>query len=183
MKPGLEALDDYVTGTMQGEEADAFEEALFAAAARGEDHDARWFERFNLLWFARGEVLIRPTTAADIDAMRGAGLDVCLLEWGAGGDVEYTPSDAQYVVTRVGCDVRGYDAVVTTIENPDGRVLHTFPDCLGEPGTGHLYAVCGARLANLSWGGGPRVIRVTGAKQGAAERQQIALYRLTPVAR
>lgn len=198
----LERLDDYVTGTMPDDEAAGFEEELFAAAAKGEDEEARWFERFQLLmsWFAKDGLLVRGTTAEDVDALVAAGLKVHVVELEADKTLAYEEKDVDIVVTHVPLDVRGYDDVIATIERPDGRVLHTFRDCMSDPKTGHLYAICAAPLANLAWGGGPRVTRVTGVRRAPGEpadsrreelateprppadsrREELAVYRLEP---
>lgn len=181
----LEALDDYVTGTMPETEADAFEEELFAAATTGTDADARWFDRFHRLMARIGpsEMLIRATGAADVAELRKHGVRVHVVELGAGGKVDYTvpESAVDVIVSKLSVDVRPYDDVVATIENPDGTVLHTFRDCLGEPGTGNLYALCAAPLARKSLGAAPRVTRITGVRKGASTREQIALFETTPV--
>jgi hypothetical protein len=179
----LEHLDDYVTGTMPDDEAAGFEEALFAAAAKGEAEEARWFERFQLLvgYLAEGDVLVRGTTAEDVSALAKGGAKVHLVELQPGTTRYELRTDVDIVVTRVPVDVRDYESVEASIENPDGRVLHTFRDCMGDPETGHLYAICATPLANMAWGGGPRVGRVTGVKRGETARRELALYRIEPV--
>jgi hypothetical protein len=181
----LEHLDDYVTGTMPEDEAAGFEEELFAAAAAGEGaaEDARWFERFQLLvgYLAKGDVLVRGTTAEDVSALVKGGAKVHLVKLEPGTTRYESRTDVDVVVTHVPVDVRDYESVEATIENPDGRVLHTFRDCMGDPRTGHLYAICATPLANLAWGGGPRVGRVTGVKRGETERKELAIYRLEPL--
>lgn len=182
----LEALDDYVTGTMPDAEAEVFEEELFAAATAGADDEARWFDRFHRLvaWIGPSEMLIRATGAADIEEMRRQGLRVHVVEYGRSGKVSYTvpASPFDVIVSKLDVDVRPYDDVVATVENPDGTVLHTFRDCLGEPGTGNLYALCAAPLARKSMGAAPRVTRITGIRKGTTAREQIALFETTPVA-
>lgn len=180
----LEHLDDYVSGTMSDDDAAGFEEELFAAAAKGEGgaDEARWFERFRLLveWIAQGDFLIRGSTAEDVNALVKGGAKVHLITLDPNAPLPYEKrTDVDIVVTHVPVDVRDYESVEATIENPDGRVLHTFRDCMGDPNTGHLYAICARPLANMAWGGGPRVGRVTGVKDG--ERKELALYRLEPV--
>jgi hypothetical protein len=180
----LEHLDDYVTGTMPDDEAASLEEELFAAAARGEAEEARWFERFQLLvgYLAKGDFLVRGATAEDVTALEKGGAKVRVISLVEGEQISYERrTDVDIVVTHVPVDVRDYESVEATIENPDGRVLHTFRDCMGDPATGHLYAICATPLANMAWGGGPRVGRVTGVKRGETERRELAIYRLEPV--
>lgn len=182
----LEHLDDYVTGSMSDDDAAIFEEELFASSARGEATEARWFERFALLieWVAKGDFLIRGATAEDVDALAKGGAKVLLITLDPDAPLPYEKrTDIDIVVTRVPIDVRDYESVEATIENPDGRVLHTFRDCMGDPSTGNLYAICAAPLANMAWGGGPRVGRITGVKRGTTAREQLGFYRLEPVHR
>jgi hypothetical protein len=182
----LEHLDDYVTGTMSDDDAAGFEEELFEAAAKGDGSadEARWFERFRLLveLLAKGDFLVRGSTAEDVEALTKGGLRVHVVELVRDRVLPYEKrTDVDIVVTHVPVDVRDYESVEATIENPDGRVLHTFRDCMGDPKSGHLYAICAMPLANMAWGGGPRVGRITGVKRGETERKELALYRLEPV--
>ena len=178
----LEHLYDYVTGSMTDDEAAGFEEELFAAAAHGDAEEARWFERFRLLveYLGKGDFFIRGATAEDVAALVKGGSKVHVVELGPGVIPYELRTDVDIVVTHVPVDVRDYESVEASIENPDGRVLHTFRDCLGDPTTGHLYAICATPLANMAWGGGPRLGRVTGVKRGETERKELALYRITP---
>lgn len=180
---GVDRLDDYVTGTMPDAEADDFEAELFAAAAKGEDEDARWFERFLLMMgeFCKDDFLIRGATAEDVAKLSQAGAKVHMVDFSIDEPLAFEERhDVDIIVSHLPLDVREYDTVEVVIERPSGEVLHTFRDCLGDPKTGHLYAICAAPLANMAWGGGPRVARVTGVKRGEESRQELAVYRLEP---
>jgi len=180
----LEQLDDYATGLMPDALADSFEEEMFAAAARGEDEDDRWYDRFYrlMLYIAQGGVLIRGTTAEDIADLRAHGLRVHVVDMGAGGPCTWNnPKDeVDLIVTHTPIDIRGWDHVDVEVSNPDGKPVHTFKDVLPDPQTGNLYAICAPPLAMMSYGERRRITRVTGLRPGETEREAIAVYDSSP---
>lgn len=180
----VEHLDDYALGLMPDALAESFEEELFAAAAKGEDEDDRWYDRIRRLidYVAQSGILVRGSTAEDLEDLRSAGLRVHVADVGTGGTAEWPrpQGDVDLIVTHVRCDIRGWESVNIDVERPDGTHLHTFRDVLPDPTSGNLYAVCAPPLAMMSYGGNRLISRITGVRRGAKEREVIAVYDTTP---
>lgn len=180
----LESLDDYALGLMPDALAEPFEEALFAAAAKGEDDDVRFYDRMRRLvdYVAQGGILVRGTTAEDLDDLRRGGLRVHIADVGTGGTCEWVKplGEVDLIVTHARVDIRGWESVNVDVENPDGTHLHTFRDVLPDPASGNLYAVCAPPLAMMSYGAARRISRISGVRPGATEREVIAVYDTTP---
>ncbi len=181
----LDLLDDYATGLMPEQLADPFEEEMFAAAAKGEDADDRWYDRFHRLvqYVAQSGILVRGSTAEDIEDLRRGGLRVHVIDMGTGGPCEWpnAKEEVDLIAMRVGCDVRGWESVNADVSAADGTHIHTFRDVLPDPTTGNLYALCAPRLATMGFGTKRRITRVTGVRPGKQEREEIAVFDSTPV--
>lgn len=181
---GIALLDDYVTGMLDDDAANAVEERLFDAPAVGDAlaADLAFFDRSHRLlgWLAAHVALDRSATAADVAALRSRGLKVHQQDVlsNAPTDVEPWADDVDVVVFVVRTDVRGWDEVEVEVTNADGTPVKTFRGVLGEPGTGNLYAVCAPPLAKLGFGVKTRVARVTGMRNG--QRELISTFETHP---
>jgi hypothetical protein len=175
----LAALDDYASGQMPDDEAARFEEDLFAAAAGGADGDARfldWLTR-SAAWLCRYDFAFRGgSTRAQVDNLVASGKNVFIQDFGPGGPAElkaWSP-ETEFVVTRLGVDLRGYREVEVDVSIGEGPVIKTFRECDYDPTDGALYAVCHEPLARLAFQH-PRVIaRVSAVKD--AGRETVAVY-------
>jgi hypothetical protein len=178
----LSELDDYVSGAMSDADAGAFEEALFAGAARGESAEAEFAEglRRAAEWIGKHASFNVGSTREEVDALRASGARVTYLDFGAGGvvDVPAFPPVFDYLVYRLGVDLRGYDAVDVRVETPDGELIKTFRDVRYDPNEGALYGICHAPLAELSFRRGVAVSKVMAGH--GAERKLIATFETRP---
>lgn len=179
----LDRLDDYVTGVLDDDAASAFEDEMFAAC--GEDGalsaDLRFFERTHRLvaWLSRHVRLNAPSTAADVDALRAAGVKLHVIDVVAEKvEIAAWPDDTDVVVLVNRADIRGYDDVEVAVENPDGTLVKTFRGVLGEPDTGNVYAICAAPLAKLAFATKHRIARMTGMRNG--KRELIMVFETVP---
>jgi hypothetical protein len=152
--PSLGDLDDYLLGVMSDEQAEAFEEALFTQAARGEHALVDFVEAVGVL----GRVVMQrvgsvmPPTAESIVELRRRGFKVEVADATPGVPYQARWSEeAEIVVTHFVVDLRGRGGRFDVeIELPDGTLMKTLRDVTYDPNDGSCYAVCEAALARLS---------------------------------
>lgn len=178
----LASLDDYTSGAMADADAEAFEEALFSRAARGDAAEAEFGERLRRAaeWVRQNASFNVGSTREEVEALRATGARISYLEFGTGGvvNVPAFPPDFEYFVYRLGVDLRGYDAVDVRVETPDGELIKTFRDVRYDPHEGSIYGVCHAPLAEISFRRGVVVSKVTAGH--GAERKLIATFETRP---
>lgn len=180
MSEEIARLDDYVTGVLDDDTAAEFEEEMFAAVA-AEPGELVFFDRAHrlLAWLTPRVRLDGPSTGADVEALRAAGLKVHIIELTSEKtDIDPWPEDVQVVVLACRVDIRGYEDVEVEVENPDGTLVKTFRGVLGEPDTGNVYAICAEPLAKLGYGTKRRISRFTGIRGG--RRELITVYDTVP---
>jgi len=180
----LSALDDYTSGLMPDAEADAFEEALFASAARGAAPEAEFTERLrrNVEWINQRGPFKVGNTRAEIDAVRASGFNVAFVDLGEGThpvDIPALAPDLELFTYRLGVDLRGYEDVDVVIETPSGKYIKTFRDVAYDPTDGALYGMCEAPLARISFGAGTIISKVMAGH--GADRKLIATFETRPV--
>lgn len=182
----LAALDDYTSGLMPEAEADAFEEELFARAARGEAPEAEFVEglRRAAEWLARRGTFEVGATRAEVDALLTSGARVAYMDFGDCStpvDVPPLAPDLEYVVYRVGVDLRGldYDAIDVVVETPSGEYIKTFRDVRYDTDEGAFYGVCEAPLAEISFRRGTILSKVMIGR--GTERRHVATLETRPV--
>jgi hypothetical protein len=170
----LEALDDYLGRHMGDEEAEAFEEALFEAAAAG---DVRFLDRVARVGRHLDDLRLfdHTFTRRDYEALVAAGRRVELREAGPPGIVENVPpGDVEVVVTRVELGLEGTRHVDVEFEIPDVGVVKTLRDVAIDPEDGALYLACDVNLMRTTLEL-PRVFnRVVIERNG--EREAVAVY-------
>lgn len=179
----LSELDDYTSGLMPDADADAFEEALFARAARGAAPEAEFTERLRraVEWVNQRGPFKVGSTRAEIDALLASGLNVTFVDLGDGSapvDLAPIAPDLDLYTYRLGVDLRGYEAVDVVIENPSGKHIKTFRDVAYDPTDGALYGLCEAPLAQISFGAGTIISKVMAGH--GAERKLIATFETRP---
>lgn len=182
----LIALDDYVSGHLPDASVDAFEEDLFARAARGEAPEAEFAERFrrNAEWLARRGTFEVGNTRAEVEKLRASGLRIQYVDFGdASGPVDVPPirTDIDYFVYRIGVDLRGidYDTIDVIVETPSGEYVKTFRDVRYDAEDGAFYGVCEAPLAEISFRRGTVLSKVMVGK--GSERRHVATLETRPV--
>src|SRR5262245_22148716 len=153
----LSELDDYTSGLMSDADADAYEEALFARAARGAAPEAEFAERLRraVEWINQRGPFKVGNTRAEIDAVRASGINVAYVDLGDGTqpiDIPAIPPNLDLFTYRLGVDLRGHDGVDVIIETPAGKYIKTFRDVAYDPTDGALYGMCEAPLAQISFG-------------------------------
>lgn len=178
----LAELDDYTSGVMSDADAEAFEDALFARAARAETADAEFSEGLHRAfdWIQANGGFNVGSTREEVEALRATGAHISYLEFGTGGivNVPAFPPDFDYFVYRLGVDLRGYDAVDVRVETPDGELVKTFRDVRYDPHEGAIYGVCHAPLAEISFRRGVVVSKVLAGR--GAEKKLIATFETRP---
>ena len=182
----LRNLDDYISGQMPDDRAEAFEEQLFDAAAQGsvEAEDAAFVNELSRLstWLARRGLFDVGSTRSDVEAIQRSGLKVHQQELRAGAICEITPwpEGTQIVVTRIDVDLRGFEDVDVIIETPDGTHIKTFRDVNYDPDSGALYGVCEEPLARIAFAKGHVISRVTATSTRDGRRQTVATFESRP---
>jgi hypothetical protein len=144
----LSALDDYVSGHMPDDEADAFEAALFDAA--GEDGDSAFLAelaRVAALLVAHG-TWESGATRAQVDAMLARG-DVALIDLDVPGERE-VPRSAAQVVFKVSVPLHDVDRLDIEFEVPGHGVFKTLRDLAFDRADGAIFIVCEAALNEAS---------------------------------
>lgn len=171
-------LVDYETDALSEEEAQAFEERLFAAAAQGAAPEAAFLDqvtRSGQFLHSRGTWDF-SSTKARVDELIASGLKVQVIDPEPGPDL-YLPTiedDAEVVVTVFRLDARGYDSLELRCTRPDGSELKTFRDVTCDPEDGHLYAMCEAPLARITYQQPCIVTELIGTRGG--ERHTVAKF-------
>jgi hypothetical protein len=169
-----EALDDYLARHMPDDEAEAFEEALFDAAAEGE---VRFADRLARLGRRLHELRLfeHKFTRRDYDRLSAAGVRIELRDAGPPGPTDnYPPGDVDMVVVRVPLELDGLRQVDVEFEVPGVGVIKTLRDLEVDEEEGALYLACDVNLMRTTLGL-PRVLnRVVGVRDG--RREELALY-------
>lgn len=169
----LDALDDYASGAMADDEARAFEEEMFATAPDNEalKYLDRTVRTANKL-LRRGGWSI-GSTREDVDRLIAENPRVKYVDLGETSGVkriERWADDLEFVIVRLGVDLRGVASVDVEVEDPAIGPLKVFRDVNYDPKDLALYAICEAPLARLAWGR-PRVItRIVGERDGRREK-------------
>lgn len=182
----LIALDDYVSGHMPDADVGAFEEDLFARAARGDAPEADFVERFrrSAEWLARRGTFEVGSTRAEVDQLLASGYRVKYMDFGDASvpvEVPPIPTDIDYFVYRIGVDLRGmdYDTIDVIVETPKGEYVKTFRDVRYDAKDGAFYGVCEAPLAEISFRRGTVRSKVMIGK--GAERRHVATLETRPM--
>jgi hypothetical protein len=167
----LQALDAYVAGDL--DDAEAFEDALFALAADGRAEAAAYTDRV-----ARqsAHLLERRTfhpggTRADVAELRAQGLNVLEIELGLPGErhVELALApDTDLVVTVLDLGRRDLSVVDTEMEVPGGGMTKIVRDVRVDE-DGRLYGMCERELAELGYRTGHAITRVVAVRDGRRE--------------
>lgn len=149
-------LDDYLFGALPEEQVDAFEQALFDSAARGDNAESQFLDRVGVWgrFLAARSGLIDNFTRAFVDSLVERGFKVEIEEAKPGQP--FSPQwseEAEIAVTRYAFDVRGHTGrLEADVETPEGDRVKTFRDVLYDPTDGAIYAVCEALLARKTVG-------------------------------
>jgi hypothetical protein len=181
----IEQIDDYVSGTMEETDADAFEVDLFDAAAHGDGDLTRLAADWSSIAFGVRTLAARGTlepfvTRAEVERLRASGLRVQVLDFGDGGLVFgtlYRSTDV--LVTRFGLDLSGVDRL--EVERGIEGLGFVTTEVAFDPHDGAAYACCEGALA-ASRGdqmppGVPTIVRFF-AHRGAA-RELLAEWQCT----
>lgn len=165
----LERLDDYESGALA--EADAFEEELFALAARDEAADLQFFDAVQneLGFLATKKQFGESHSAEEIARVRAENPRAHYIDLGSGGapvDVEPWPADTNRVIFQIRLDLRGYEQVEVENARPDGTPIITFRGVRCDPNDGNIYGICFENLARLAFANGPVITRVSGVRDG-----------------
>lgn len=173
----LEAIDDYVSGAMTDDAARAFEEELFASAPQNESlqYLDRTLRTANKL-FRRGGWTI-GSTREEVDRLLATNPRVSYFDLGeAGGEKRISAwgEGLDFVVFRLGVDLRGIASVDVEVEDPAVGPLKVFRDVNFDPKDLALYAVCEEPLARLAWGRDRVITRVIGERNG--QRETLATF-------
>ncbi len=176
----LERLDDYVSGTMADDDAAAFEEALFGAAAAGEVDFVDRLARGSAFLFERGTFYM-GATRRELDALAAKGLRVYVLDLGRPGACEARfEANCDVFVTRLDARLHGIEYVDVEIEIPGHGVLKTMRDVRVDPEDGAIYGACERDLALAAYSGGRTISRVLATRDG--RRELVATYDISPIA-
>jgi hypothetical protein len=155
---------------MAEDEATAFEEELFLAAATGAAQEATFLDKVSRIMrhlAPRGGLDV-GSSRARVDELIASGLRVQVMEPKRARVTTFPKidDDAELVITHVPVDVRGYDSVDVIVERPDGENLKVFRDVGWDPIDGTVYAVCEAPLARIAAAVGIIHSRVIGYRAG-----------------
>jgi len=178
-------LDDYTSGVMPDAEADAFEQALFARAARCEAPEADFVERLRRAsaWLAKRGGFRVGITRAEVDALLASNPRTLFLDLRSGdtpAEIPPLPAGLEFVTYRIGVDLRGAESVDIVVETPEGEAIKTFRDVSYDPTDGALYGVCEAQLAEISFRRGTIISKIMAGH--GAERRLVARFETRPAA-
>lgn len=166
----IERLDDWLSGRLPAEEADALEEELFALASRGElPADARFLDRAWLagLLLFRGGTYEPSVTRAGLAHLQASGRRIEWLEIGGSGPLAAPSESAEIVVLRV--PVRDPGArIVEVVGVLDGVEITTLRDLAVEPGSGEVLWCCEAD--RIRAGAGMKATMRLYAREGTTRR-------------
>lgn len=147
-------LDDYVRGVGEEDQAQAYEEDLFARAVLGAAPEltfraslATTLVQMN----ARGSLDIWCTTR-QVEELCAAGRVKAVVfdfnpEQPAMPDI---PPGTELLITRIPLDLTGVRALDAEVLSLDGHLLKRMPDINFNPEDGCVYACCEAELARLA---------------------------------
>lgn len=184
----LGALDDYASGLMSESEAEAFEEELFARAARGDAPEATFLETLRRAaeWIQtrRGSFEV-GSTRAEVDRLLASGARITYMDFGdckQPVDVPPLPPDLELFIYRVGVDLRGedYDTIDVVVETSTGEYIKTFRDVRYDATDGAFYGVCEAPLAEISFCRGTAISKIMLGR--GTERRHVATLETRPMA-
>lgn len=177
-------VDDYTSGLTPGdgqEDADAFEAALFDAAANGEAPELAYLDTLATIapWFDRRGGFSGGLTRAQIEALRAQPhVHYIDIELGV-NEIPPWAADTELVAYRVAVDMRGYSDIVVTLTKPTGEHAWTFRDGQYDPSDGNLYAMCDEPLARTTFREQPFLGRIEASREG--KRETVATFELRPV--
>jgi hypothetical protein len=184
----LGALDDYASGLMPEAEAEAFEEQLFARAARGDASEATFMDTLRRAaeWIQtrRGSFEV-GSTRAEVDRLLASGARITYMDFGDCKkpiDVPPLALDLDLFIYRVGVDLRGedYDTIDVVVETSTGEYIKTFRDVRYDTTDGAFYGVCEAPLAEISFCRGTAISKVMIGR--GTERRHVATLETRPMA-
>jgi hypothetical protein len=159
-------IDDYVSGAMSDDDAERFEEELFAAP---DDESLAALDRHARLaahLVARGTFHF-GVTRAQFEAMQRSGMRVQTLELGPPGHVQMRlRRDVDLIVIRYDVGLLGIDRVDIELAIPATGMGKTMRDVLVDPDDGAIYGVCEATLAISAFTAGQVVSRGTTTRDG-----------------
>ena len=172
----LGLLDDYLSGTLAGDEAARFEEELFEAAAEGQAAEAVFVEKLQRTaeWLAAQHQFGEAPTRARIEELLASGRPVHMVDLCKGGEIPMTPwpDETEVVLFELHVDMRGYEQIELASFGPDGSHVITFRDVTCDPETGHILGCCLASVAALAYAALPVTMHLTGALDG--KRHEVA---------
>jgi hypothetical protein len=180
--PGGDALlglDDYTSGFLPEGDAASFEDALFAAAARGDAPEAAYADDL----FDRVQFYVRrgglPTTVTAEEVARLRELPgVHYIDFIANTVVGPWPDGTELIAYRVDVDLRGCDAVDVDLFSADRQHLKSFRDVAYDVRDGAIYASCHEPVAYGAFRVVPSIVRIQGKREG---REAIVTeLRITP---
>ncbi|HEX5101769.1 MAG TPA: hypothetical protein VFV94_19795 [Polyangiaceae bacterium] len=184
----LAALDDYASGLMPEAEAEAFEEELFARAARGEAPEASFTETLRRAaeWIQtrRGSFEV-GSTRAEVDRLLASGARITYMDFGdCTKPVDIPPLDPKldFFIYRVGVDLRAedYDTIDVVVETERGEYIKTFRDVRYDATDGAFYGICEGPLAEISFRRGTAISKVMIGR--GTERRRVATLETRPMA-
>ena len=172
----LQLLDDYLSGTLAGDEASHFEEQLFEAAAAGNAGEAVFVEKLQTKaeWLAKQKQFGEAHTRASVEETLGSGRPIFMVDLGAGGEIPMPawPTGTEVVIFELRVDMRSYEQVGIAHVGPDGSEIITFRDVTCDPDSGHIFGSCMASVAALAYSRLPVTMHITGARDG--KRHEVA---------
>lgn len=184
----LGALDDYASGVMPETDAEAFEEQLFARAARGDASEADFTETLRRAaeWIVnrRGSFEV-GSTRAEVDQLLASGARIAYMDFGDCSkpvDIPPLAPDLDFFIYRVGVDLRAedYDTIDVVVETATGEYIKTFRDVRYDTTDGAFYGVCEAPLAEISFCRGTAISKVMIGR--GMERRHVATLETRPMA-
>ena len=184
----LGALDDYASGLMPDAEAEAFEEQLFARAARAEAPEATFMETLRRAaeWIQtrRGSFEV-GSTRAEVDHLLASGARITYMDFGdCTKPVDIPPLDPKldFFIYRVGVDLRAedYDTIDVVVETDRGEYIKTFRDVRYDAADGAFYGICEGPLAEISFRRGTAISKVMIGR--GTERRHVATLETRPMA-
>lgn len=153
----LEALDDYVSGAMDDDEATRFEAALFdAAVAEGAASDAAWLERFRrgaVELAARGSFDITYTLAEAQALMASSPLDILFVDAGAPPPASETLrllADRDLAIFSFPVDLSGVAHVDLELGTPEQPRVVVLPDVKVDRDEHRVLLCCEGDLARVA---------------------------------
>jgi hypothetical protein len=172
-------LDDYTSGFLPEGDAADFEEALFAAAARGEAPEAAYADDFfdRVQFYVRRGGLPTTVTAEEVARLRQMP-GVHYIDFVENTVVDPWPADTELIAYRVAVDLRGCDAVDVDLYSADREHLKSFRDVAYDARDGAIYASCHEPVAYGAFRVAPCIVRIQGKREG--REAVVTELRITP---